>query len=136
VSYTDWTFVEEYVDPGLGRGIRATRGIPAGTVVGIYDGRLTAFELANGKLIDPAMHKRIVQVAVVGDVLFGLLNEKVSGIDYINHSCKANIVAKDRIVLVAASDVAVGEALTLDYRVWDLIPEGIACWCEPSLCRL
>ncbi len=115
MSYSDWTFIEEHVDPLLGRGIKAARFIPEGTVIGIYDGRLNAFELRGGRLVDPAMHKRIVQVAIVGDTLYGLLNEHVSGIDYINHSCKANVVAKDRIVLVTSTDVEKGEALTLDY---------------------
>jgi len=30
--------------------------------------------------------------------------------------------------------IAAGEALTADYRLWDLVPEGIPCWCDEPKC--
>ncbi len=136
MSYTDWRYVEEYTGPIIGRGIRAAGSIPEGSIIGIYDGVITEFPLKDGALVDPAVHKRIVQVARTKDSLFGLLNTVVSGIDYINHSCVPNISPQNRLILVANRDIEPGEPLTMDYRAWDLVPEGIACWCEPSACRI
>jgi uncharacterized protein len=136
MSYTDWRYVEEYTGPVVSRGIRALTIIPSGTVIGCYDGALKSFPLQNGRLLEPHMHKRIVQIAIAGDSLLGLINTAVAGIDYINHSCEPNITPRDRIVLVTHRLVLPGEPLTLDYRRWDLVPEGIPCWCDVPACTI
>jgi hypothetical protein len=136
MSYTNWSYVEEYADSGSGRGIKAKNSIPAGTIIGIYDGKLESYELAENKMVEPELHKHIVQIMIHDNKLFGLRPQNVAGIDFINHSCNANVVPQDRIVLVAANDIPAGQNLTLDYTKWDLVSEGIACWCQPSRCIL
>ena len=40
----------------------------------------------------------------------------------------------NQIVVVASRDIAAGEALTADYRAWDIVLEGIPCWCDEPKC--
>lgn len=110
--------------------------IAENTLIGVFDGMIQQFPIRDGRLIDNTMHKFIVQIAVIGDDLLGMITPTRGGIDFINHDCEANVVARDRIMLFTARPVAAGEALCLDYTTWDLVPEGIPCWCTPSLCVL
>ncbi len=136
MSYTNWKYVEEFPLEGKEKRIRARTETAAGEVIGIYDGELQSWKVSNGRLEDASAHKHIVQVRLDGDTLYGLVTLKRSEIDFINHSCSPDISAVDRIILVAARPVAVGEALTLDCTSWDFVPEGISCWCNPSRCVL
>jgi uncharacterized protein len=139
MSFTNLDLVEEYELGNGERGIRARADFPVGTVIGVYDGEARPFALRDGRMVDNDQHKDVVQIRVEGDLLYGLVSAPGSpfyGIDYINHSCEPNITFRDRIVLLAAVDVRAGERLTIDYRAWDLIPEGIECWCEPSRCAI
>jgi uncharacterized protein len=136
MSYTDWSAVEEYeVKPGA-RGIRAVQSIRKGHIIGVYSGPIGSFDIINGRLKDETAHRYIVQIAMDDEKLIGMVDYHATGIGFINHSCKPNIVARDRIVLVADRDIDAGEALVMDYQAWDLVPEGISCWCEPSLCMI
>ncbi|HEX9030480.1 MAG TPA: SET domain-containing protein [Streptosporangiaceae bacterium] len=139
MSYTNCDLVEEYVLANGQKGIRARADIPAGTIIGIFDGEIRQFKLDEGRLADADAHKEIAQVAVVDDVLLGLVTPPDApfyGIDYMNHSCDPNVVVRDTIVVATTRAVAAGEVLTTDYRLWDLIPEGIPCWCSPSRCSI
>lgn len=139
MSYTNRDVVEDYVLENGQMGIRARADIPAGTVIGIFDGEIIAYPLKDGSLADPAAHKEIVQIAVVGDELLGLVSHPDApfyGIDYMNHSCEPNVTIRDRIVAETTKAVTAGEVLTTDYRAWDIIPEGIPCWCSPSRCSI
>jgi uncharacterized protein len=136
VSYSDWSTIEEYeVKPGA-KGIRATSKIIKGHIIGVYSGPISTFEIENGRLRDAKAHRYIVQIAIVDQKLLGMVDYHARGIGFINHSCKPNIVARDRIILLADRDIEEGEALVMDYQAWDLVPEGISCWCEPSLCMI
>jgi uncharacterized protein len=136
MTYTDWNVLEEYDVTENARGIKATRDIPKGHVIGIYNGPIVSFDIENGRLKDKSAHRYIVQIAMTEGRLMGMVDYNATGIGYINHSCNANIVAKDRIILVADRDIEAGEALVMDYQQWDLVPEGISCWCQPSLCMI
>jgi len=139
LSYTDSDLVEDYVLANGQLGIRARADIPAGTVIGVFDGEIKSYPLKEGRLLDPDAHREIVQIAVSGDVLLGLVSYPDApfyGIDYMNHSCQPNVVVRDRIVAETTKPVAAGEILTTDYRTWDFIPEGIPCWCQPSRCTI
>jgi SET domain len=134
MTYTNWFYVEEFDLHGDEKGIKARTSIPAGQTIGIYDGELQEFPLVNGKLEENDQHKFIVQVAMEGDRLYGLVTQTRDGVDYINHSCSPNIVPRDRIILVASRDIEPGEILSMDYTKWDFVPEGIKCWCADSRC--
>jgi uncharacterized protein len=139
MSYTNLSLVEERILDNDEREIAARVDIPPGTVIGIYDGEIREFAVKEGRILDADAHKYIVQIALEGDVLFGLVSAPDApfyGIDFINHSCHPNVVARDRVTLVAADAIKAGQRLTIDYRDWDLIPEGIPCWCSPSRCTI
>jgi len=137
MSYTSLDIVEEYIQPNQERGIKARTRIKKDTIIGIYDGVISLFEIIEGRIKENNEHKYIVQIACEMNTLYGLVtppSEKLHGIDFINHSCYPNVEAKNRIVLTAIRDIEAGEDLTLDYRKWDFIKEGISCWCNPSQC--
>lgn len=124
-----------------GRGVFATRKIPAGTLVIEYDGeRMTAkqadrrynpspdnpthtfyFSLENGKVIDGANDAR-----------------------WINHACEPNCEAREengRIFIYALRDIRRGEELNYDYglvveeRYTPSIKRAYACLCGAPTCR-
>lgn len=136
MTYTNWKYVQEIEIDGDEKGIRAIAPIPRDTIIGIYDGDIIEYDIEDGLMKDRQEHKYIVQIACTGAKLYGLVSSRLSGIDFINHSCRPNIVPRDRTVLVAARPIREGEILTLDYTQWDFVPEGISCWCKPSLCVL
>jgi uncharacterized protein len=136
MTYTNWNLVEEFPLAGDEMEIRARNDIVCGQIIGIYDGELHEFGLLDGALQQKDQHKYIVQVAKTADRLFGLVTTTRDGVDYINHSCKPNVVAQDRIILRSARDIEKGEVLTMDYTKWDFVPEGIKCWCTESKCVL
>lgn len=137
MSYTNLDLVEEYAINDDHKGIRAKDDLPAGTLIGIYDGEIKPYAIKDGRLVDDDAYKEIVQIAIVGGTLLALVSHPDGpfyGIDVINHSCEPNVIVRDRIVLQTSRVVAAGEQLTVDYRKWDFIPEGIPCWCSPSRC--
>jgi SET domain-containing protein len=135
MTYTNWDLVKEVEVAAGEKGIVAKRTIETGDVIGIYDGELRSFPLENGQLKDRREHKYIVQIAKTDDVLYGLYKDEArDGIGFINHSCHGNVVARDRIVLVAERTITAGEPLTIDYTKWDFVHEGIKCWCAQSRC--
>ncbi len=137
MPYTNFDLVEEY---GLGDGeigLRARTDIAEGVIIGIYDGVLRQFALKDGRMVDNEMHKSAVQIAVENDTIFSIVTAgsgPFEGIDYVNHSCHPNIVVRDRVVMIASRPIAKGEPLTVDYREWDFVHEGVPCWCSPSRC--
>jgi len=136
MTYTNWPYVSEVELAGGSMGIEAKRSIPKETIIGIYDGEIKKFPIVDGRLEKASDHKGIVQVALVDDTLFGVVTKDLSGIDFINHSCKPNIYAKDRVILRATRHIEQGEPLLIDYRAWDFVAEGISCWCEQGNCLI
>lgn len=135
MTYTNWDLVREVEVAAGEKGIVARREIRAGDIIGIYDGELRVYPLEDGRLRNREDHKYIVQIAKSGNLLYGLYkDEGRTGIGFINHSCSANVMARDRVVLVAERPIAEGDALTIDYTKWDLVHEGIKCWCAESRC--
>ncbi len=140
MSYTDFSLVESYQLAQGDWAARARVSIPAGSLLGHHGGQAVAIPVANNRISHGDIeHREIVQIALVGDLLLGLVEPRClawSGIDYINHSCQPNAAARDRTVIYALRDIEPGEELTMDYRLWDLVPEGIACWCENGTCQI
>lgn len=136
MTWTNWSCVTEYEVAKGERGICACGQIAAGELIGIYDGEIVACDLEGDRLVDRDAHRYLVQLHRTAGKLFAIVSSELSGIDFINHSCKANVRPVDRVVLVAARDIEPGEALTLDYTRWDLVPEGIRCWCPGGSCVL
>ena len=110
--------------------------IASGTLLGVHGGNVVDFPVVDGRIVHSTIeHREVVQISLNGDQLLGLVSppdEVWSGIDFINHSCKPNVGARDRIIIYALRDIVAGEELTMDYRAWDFIAEGIQCWCNSA----
>jgi uncharacterized protein len=72
-----------------------------------------------------------VQVAIDDAFVYSLPGVPLSGACFINHSCQPNVRIESQVVLVTMRAVDAGEALTADYRQWDLVGYGQRCWCTP-----
>jgi hypothetical protein len=59
-----------------------------------------------------------------------------SGVGELNHSCEPNLGWQDDRTLVAISDIAAGDELTLDYATVITDPDFVLmCHCETYRCR-
>lgn len=134
MTYTNWSLVAEAPLPNGSRGAVARCDIAPGQLLGVFQGDLERIEIRNERLAEPSKHINLVQIARDGDHLFGFIRSERSGIGLINHSCRPNVRIENQIVVVAGRQIAAGEALTADYRLWDLVPEGIPCWCDDPKC--
>jgi SET domain-containing protein len=121
------------------RGLFAKLDIPAGTLIGCFAGQCRLFdveELKRGTERSSIPPGNVVQLYREQNKIVGLvgLGDGFDGIDFINHSCHPNVTVINQIVLVTHDTVTRGSQLTVDYRIWDFIPQGIPCWCKDSLC--
>lgn len=113
-----------------GRGVYATAGIPAGTVVAGW----------GGMVVDRAAfadHEEAWEHAVqIAEDLFLLPPPDLEAADLVNHSCAPNCGMEGNIVLVAMRDIEAGEELCFDYAMTDDNPYfGFACECGQADCR-
>lgn len=134
MTYTNWSLVAEAPLPNGNRGAIARCDIEAGRLLGVFQGDLVRIAIRDDRLAEPERHINLVQVARDGDHLFGFIRSERTGIGLINHSCQPNVRIENQIVAVADRPITAGEALTADYRLWDLVPEGIPCWCDEPRC--
>lgn len=131
-----WTVPDlvEIAPSGDGLGVYARRAIAAGTVIGIFQGRIERFQLIDGQPAygDANIHL-MLDLHVDGNHLYALtLPDTDCPINRVNHSCQPNceLVGAHGLTLVASQEIAAGEELTFDYRPVTLIPIGISCWCD------
>ena len=134
MTYTNWSLVAEATLPNGGRGAIAKCNIAPGRLLGVFQGDLARIAIRDGRLAEPEKHINLVQIARDGDHLFGFIRNERTGIGLINHSCRPNVRIENQIVVVADRLIAAGEPLTADYRAWDLVLEGIPCWCDDPRC--
>jgi hypothetical protein len=120
------------------RGACARTGIPAGQIIGVFGGVPVLYpRAADGTISDPDAAQQAIQVAADDRFVYALVpppGVPWRGIDYVNHSCRPNLVVRNQVVLVTARDIAAGEPLEADYRSWDLVHYGERCWCDPPRC--
>ena len=127
-----------------GRGVFATRKIPAGACVIEYEGeRVTAREAArrSGKDPDNPFHTFFFSLEN-GKLIDG--DSKGNDARWINHSCAPNCEAREeegRIFIYALRDIRRGEELNYDYgliveeRHTAAVKRAYACLCGAEACR-
>ena len=137
---TVWDLVEVRPISGDDRGLFARQDIARGEVIGCFDGRASLFKVDDKGRLDTGSFgfKDLIQLKRVGDWVLALAPvDGFEGIDFANHSCKANAMLRQGVVMVARRRIRAGEQVTLDYREMDVVPEGIQCWCDvPNRCRI
>ena len=115
--------------------------IPANTLIGVFSGWLVVVPVdENGSLSLKELGLRyndITQICRHENNVICMANKDLnpdkrgwSGIDFMNHSCAPNCVVKSLIQMWSLSDIEAGTELLYDYRVIDIVPEGVECWCE------
>lgn len=136
MTYTNWDLVAEEKLPNGSLGAVARCDMSEGQLLGVFQGDLERLEIRNNRLVDAEKHINLVQIARDGNYLFGFIRSQRKGIGCINHSCRPNVRIENQIVVIADRHIKKGEPLTADYRAWDLVPEGIRCWCPDPRCML
>jgi SET domain-containing protein len=119
-------------------GLFAKTLIRSGDLIGCYGGRAVMIDVdpvTNRYINTTWQHQQVWQLRRVGDRILGLVSTcGFESVDYINHSCRANTTIVDRIIVVASRDIEPDEEVTMDYREWDFILEGVSCWCSDPKC--
>jgi hypothetical protein len=134
VSWTDLRLVEVRKHKGE-LGIFAKVDLDAGVIIGVFDGTACVFEVDEQGVVDwrgqdggMSIHLKLTE-----GKLFTIMptpGMPPSGVDFINHSCKANCRADPGVLVVETiMPVKAGEQLTLNYHDMDLIKLGRPCWC-------
>ena len=122
------------------RGIRAAEPIPADTVIGVYGGMPVRYRRGpGGRVTDPDAARHAVQLAMDDEFVYALTSPPGvprTGACFINHSCHPNVRIENQVVMVTMRAVTAGEALTADYRLWDLVGYGERCSCNPPRCEI
>jgi uncharacterized protein len=138
MSYSNREFFEVREIGPDHRGMYATRHIPAGSLLGVYDGRAAVADLGadgSGRDLDDFFWRQSVHLKRDGNTLYYLIPfEEPDGIDYLNHSCHPNARVEQQLYLYASSDVEAGEEITADYRTFNLVEQRIPCWCQEPRC--
>jgi len=140
VNYTNWEIVEVRSHKAGHQGLFATTDIPKDTLVGCFAGRCVVLEIDSktGRYKSTEYeHRQVLQLHrhkqyMVGIVAIGGFR----GVDFINHSCRSNVNVINQLVVISCRNIRAGEEITIDYRKWDVLPEGIKCWCENPQCTI
>jgi len=114
-----------------GFGSVAVESIAAGEVVAAFGGRCVT--RAEFDLLPGSQQVRSLQI---DDELFLAGAPEPEPADFINHSCEPNCVLSGSVILVAARDIAAGEAVTYDYATSDGSDyDEFECACGSASCR-
>jgi uncharacterized protein len=140
MSYSDDALLEvRQIGPDH-HALYARAPIKAGAFLGFFDGKACVADLgADGKGagLDDFFWRQSVHLRRVGNTLLYLIpTETPDGIDYLNHSCKPNAKVEDQLYVYALTDIAPGAEVTADYRTFNLVEQGISCWCAEPKCRI
>ncbi len=137
MSYTDETLVEVRQIGDDHKAIYASAPIPAGALLGFFDGKAVMVDLDRRDEMEDYWWRQSVHLKLEGSRLLCLLPMwEPTGVDYLNHSCRPNARVSEQIYVYAQRDIAPGEEITADYRTFDLVPQGLQCWCAEPRCTI
>jgi hypothetical protein len=134
VSWTNFDLVETQA-VGNESGVFACRDIAGNTVVGVFDGAADVFSVDEAGQVDWRGQdgRMSIHLALTEGKLYAIMPHPgiaVSGIDFINHSCKPNCRADAGVLVVETlRPIVRGEQLTINYHHMDLVKLGHPCWC-------
>jgi uncharacterized protein len=135
MSYTNFDLVEVRSIGPDHKAIYAKKKIAKDTFLGHFDGKAVAVDLDRKDELEDYWWRQSVHLKLEGSMLYCLLPLwEPEGVDYLNHSCKPNARVEQQLYVYAERDIAPGEEITADYRTFNLVPQGIRCWCDEPLC--
>ncbi|MBN8996465.1 MAG: SET domain-containing protein [Rhizobiales bacterium] len=135
MSYTNFDLIEVRAVRPDHKAIYARDAIPAGELLGFFDGKSILVDLEKKDELDDYWWRQSVHLKLIGSKLLCLIPEwEPEGVDYLNHSCHPNARVEEQLYVFADRDIQVGEEITADYRTFNLVPQNIRCWCEGGQC--
>jgi hypothetical protein len=135
MSYTNFDLIEVRSIRPDHKAIYARETIPRDTLLGFFDGKSIVVDLDRREELEDYWWRQSVHLRLEGSKLLCLLPMwEPEGVDYLNHSCRPNARVEEQLYVYADRDIAPGEEITADYRTFNLVPQGIRCWCENPQC--
>lgn len=135
MSYTSFDLIEVRSIKPDHNAIFALKPIRRDTLLGHFDGKAITVDLEQRDQLDDYWWRQSVHLKLDGSILYCLLPLwEPEGIDYLNHSCKPNTRVEQQLYVYADRDIEAGEEITADYRTFNLVSQGIRCWCPEPLC--
>jgi uncharacterized protein len=135
MSYTNFDLIEVRSVRPDHKAIFARKPIRRDTLLGHFDGKAVAVDLSRRDHFDDYWWRQSVHLKIEGSILYCLLPLwEPEGVDYLNHSCKPNARVEQQLYVYADRNIEQGEEITADYRTFNLVSQGIRCWCSEPLC--
>ena len=137
-SWIDKEFIDVRLNEHGQMGSFARKFIPANTLLDISHGaNLYAIPVTAAGRLDldefGLEFSDVFQLCRFGEfvICMGDRNkEDLTGIDFVNHSCRPNCAIKAAMQLWSLVDIEQDSELFCDYRETDFVAEGIECWCN------
>lgn len=129
-NWQDWTKIVVHKNFIGQNAVFALTDIHTDTLIGVYGGNIGIIEL-NGAKCTPGNTAQVYYDRNT-DRLFHLRSEdsyEWEGISFINHNCHPNAKIVNQCAIVTIRDINREEEITVNYNEWNVIPEGIDCWC-------
>jgi SET domain-containing protein len=137
MSYTNFDVVEVRSLRPDHKAIYARQKIAKDTFLGHFDGKAIMVDLDRKDELEDYWWRQSVHLKLEGSRLYCLLPMwEPEGVDYLNHSCRPNARVEQQLYVYADRDIEPGEEITADYRTFNLVPQGIRCWCAEPLCEI
>lgn len=131
MSYTNTNLVEVRDCNFEHKGVYAKAKIRKDELIGFFDGRAIMADLNRTDELDMFWWRQSVHLRRDGSNLLCLLPMwEPDGVDFLNHSCRSTARVEDKLYVYSNRDIEPGEEITVDYRTFNLVPEGITCWCN------
>lgn len=135
MSYTNTQLVEVRGLRDEHKGVFAKARIGKNELIGFFDGKAVIVDLDRQDEFDAFWWRQSLHLRRDGSKLLCLLPQwEPDGVDFLNHSCRPTARVEDKLYVYADRDIEAGEEITVDYRTFNIIPEGIRCWCPEGHC--
>ncbi|MCB1498480.1 MAG: SET domain-containing protein [Bauldia sp.] len=135
MSYTNTQLVEVRECHPEHKGVFAKAKIRKDELIGFFDGKAVIVDLDRKDEFDTFWWRQSLHLRLDGSKLLCLLPQwEPDGVDFLNHSCRPTARVEDKLYVYADRDIDAGEEITVDYRTFNIIPEGIRCWCPNRSC--
>ena len=121
-----------WINSEIGRGVRAAKRIPKGTLTWVRCGLDRVYTRAEVDTLGP-LYRPIVERYAYVDHLGRLIFCWDAG-RHVNHNCHANSRALGPEAQIAIRDIEAGEELSCDYGECNL-DEPLTCFCHSESCR-
>jgi hypothetical protein len=106
-----------YLGAEIGHGVFATRPIPCGSIVYVQDALDIVITQHDSRLEDPRCTNTIARFSYLDENGNRVISWDVGR--YVNHCCQANTLSTGWGFELAVRDIAAGEQITDDYRLYN-----------------